>query len=390
MLDLTTKTFQNILASMLLRISGGLNKREGSLIRTSLAAAAWAIEGIYIELANIQKQSFGIYATGDYLDYKAAERGLTRKNAVASVRRGRFNSKPAIGNRFAAKDVTPLLVYVVSTDPEYKIDAYEAQLTCETAGVIGDSYTGDLVSLDYVEGLTVASVDDILIPGSDIETDDSFRARYVESMSSTPFGGNIDAYRAHILSLDNVGAVQVFPTPNGAGTVRCVILDANMNIASEELLKAVQIDVCPKQDSEYDQGDPSSYGFGFAPIGAYCEIRTGQNVYIDICANLDLHGTTLDAIKEQIKSKIFAYIDEVKKSWGIPVSKYDLKYDVTFYAGRITSELMSIQGVKNASSVTINDKPNSFSLDEDYDYSQVPFLRRIDVNGSPIYIAEGV
>ena len=62
MLDISGKTFYTLLMNMLNRVSESVNKREGSLIRTSLAAAAWAIEGIYIDLAYIQKQAFALFA----------------------------------------------------------------------------------------------------------------------------------------------------------------------------------------------------------------------------------------------------------------------------------------------------------------------------------------
>lgn len=385
MLDLTAKTFQNILASMLLRISGGLNKREGSLIRTSLAAAAWAIEGLYIELANIQKQSFGLYATGQYLDYKAAERGLTRKAATAAVRRGIFDAAPAVGDRFAAKDVSPLLVFYVSSEPEDAQGVYSCELTCETVGSAGNSYSGDLLALDYVQGLTSVVVEDILIYGSDEESDDSLRARYIESMQSTPFAGNIDAYRSHILALDNVGAVQVWPTWQGAGTVLCSILDADLNLATNALIEAVQQDVCPQKDTEYDRDNPNAFGYGFAPIGAYVQIRTGSIVNMTFSADLTLSGVSLDSVKQKIIEKIAAYVLEVKKSWGVPVSRYNCTYEVVFYVSRFIAAMLDIDGVKDATNAEINGTPGAWYLAEDPQEQQVPHLSKIVISGTTIY-----
>lgn len=388
MLDLTAKTFQNILASMLLRISGGLNKREGSLIRTSLAAAAWAIEGLYIELANIQKQSFGLYATGQYLDYKAAERGLTRKAATAAVRRGTFDAAPAVGSRFAAKDVSPLLVFYVSSEPEEEQGVYSCELTCETTGTAGNSYSGDLLALDYVQGLTAATVEEILIYGSDEEDDGSLRARYIESMQSAPFAGNIDAYRSHILALENVGAVQVWPTWQGAGTVLCSILDADLNIATNSLIEAVQYDVCPHSD--FDKDDPSADGYGFAPIGAYVMVRTGSIVNMTFAADLTFSGTSLDAVKQQIIDKIAAYVLEVKKTWGVPVSRHNGTYDVQFYVSRFVASMIDIDGVKDVQNATINGQSTGWYLNEDPQIQQVPHLFKIAINGVTIYESEAV
>lgn len=383
MLDITAKTFQNILASMLLRISGGLNKREGSLIRTSLAAAAWAIEGLYIELANIQKQSFWLYATGQYLDYKAAERGVTRKAATAAVRRGKFDAAPSVGYRFAAKDVSPILVFYVSSEPEEIQGAFFCELTCETVGAAGNSYSGDLLALDYVPGLTSAVVEEILIYGADVESDESLRARYVESAQSTPFAGNLDAYREHILVLDNVGAVQVWPTWQGAGTVLCSILDANLNIATNELIESVQQDVCPHSD--FDKDDPSADGYGFAPIGAYVQIRTGSIVNMTFAADLTFSGTSIDAARQQIIDKISAYVLEVKKKWGVPVSRYNCTYDVAFYVSRFVASMLDVDGVKDVQNATINGQATGWDLAEDPQIQQVPHLFKIVINGVTIY-----
>ena len=85
MIDLSGKTMASLLSSMLLRVSEKVNKRDGSLIRTALSAAAWAIEGIYIELIGVQRQAYGTTATGEYLDLKAEERGLKRHSATREI-----------------------------------------------------------------------------------------------------------------------------------------------------------------------------------------------------------------------------------------------------------------------------------------------------------------
>ena len=78
MIDVSDKTFDNILSEMLARVPDELNKRDGSLIKTSLAAAAWTIEGLYLDLAYVQRQAYGTTASTQELDYIVAECGLTR------------------------------------------------------------------------------------------------------------------------------------------------------------------------------------------------------------------------------------------------------------------------------------------------------------------------
>ena len=57
MLDIAGKTFDAILAEMLDRVPDELNKRDGSLIKTSLSAAAWAM----VRCTAIEGMTFLLY-----------------------------------------------------------------------------------------------------------------------------------------------------------------------------------------------------------------------------------------------------------------------------------------------------------------------------------------
>ena len=58
------------------------------------------------------------------------------------------------------------------------------------------------------------------------------------------FGGNIAAYRNTILAIEGVGAVQVYPTWKGGGTVLCSILDSELTPAESGLVAQVQKAIC--------------------------------------------------------------------------------------------------------------------------------------------------
>ena len=100
-------------------------------------------------------------------------------------------------------------------DPEEGFTYY--QLTAETAGTIGNEYTGPILPITTIPGLTSAQITDILVPGDDTETDDAFRERLIEALNNRPFGGNIADYRQNVLAIDGVGGVQVYPTWNSGG-----------------------------------------------------------------------------------------------------------------------------------------------------------------------------
>ncbi len=101
MINFTEKTYRNLLQEMLSRIPDTYDKRDTAPIPTALGPAAYALEGIYLSLNQIQQMAFIQTAVGQSLDYLAALGGLTRCPASAAVRLGIFNTAVPIGSRFS-------------------------------------------------------------------------------------------------------------------------------------------------------------------------------------------------------------------------------------------------------------------------------------------------
>jgi uncharacterized phage protein gp47/JayE len=330
MLDLTGKTMATILAEMLLRVTEQVNKREGSLIRTALSAAAWAIEGLYIELIDVQKQAYGTTATGEYLDMKAEERGVYRIAATSTVAemKANLNSLP-IGFQLAdSNSYTWNITSGVISGPDSS-GLYTYYITCQTTGEI-DTPTGSLQPLSFYAGLTTAFFGDVVSPGTNTETDAALRKRYEESMVEIAFAGNVDAYREKILSTTFnisggsglVGALQVYPTTdeNGAlkgGNVKVWILNSDLGVASQALVDAVQNEICPMYN-----GVSTGDGYGWAPIGANVHIMTATSTpMLAITINITLSsGATIEAVQDRITNNISAYIRTLKQGWGTQVA----------------------------------------------------------------------
>ena len=64
MIDLTGKTYQALLQAMLDRIPNTYDKRDTSPIQTALGPAAWALEGYYLTLDQVQRSAFIQTAAG--------------------------------------------------------------------------------------------------------------------------------------------------------------------------------------------------------------------------------------------------------------------------------------------------------------------------------------
>lgn len=384
MIDLSTKTYKKILEDMLSYIPGDLNKREGSLIRTSLGVAGWSIEGLYLDLAYISRQAYASTASGQYLDYIVAQCGLTRKQATPAIRYARFNVAAPLNTRFAVKNVSISVIYYLSEactyspSTEYPDAPYIGQVTCETAGNIGNEYSGDLSTISYISGLTVARLLGIVEYGDDEENDDALRKRYTLAVGAVDFGGNIAAYRNYIMAMSGVGAVQVYPTYNGPGTVLCSVIDTNYNPLSAAKIQEIQIAVCPPDSS--DPNDPSPDGYGMAPIGAAVTISTATEVAINITADVKIKtgsSKTIADITADAISQIEAHFKSILDDWGTMGTFNQSSYSLTLYYNRIVTILNDLNDVEVATNVLVNNASNDIVFTESASVQQIPKLQSI-------------
>ena len=165
-----TKTYENILSDMLQSVTSDVDKREGSVIFDALAPAALKLAEMYFELSNFIDLVFTDTAVGIYLDRNVAEFGMTRKMATKAVRVITTSGAIDIGTRWGISGLVYTITELVSAN------VYRAE--CATTGDIGNAYTGALENIDNVNGVT-ATIGDIYTSGSDEETDDALRTRFL-------------------------------------------------------------------------------------------------------------------------------------------------------------------------------------------------------------------
>ena len=396
MLDLTNHTMTALLQEMLLRVTEEVNKRDGSLIKTALSACAWVIEGLYIELIEVQQQAYGTTATGEYLDLKAAERGVYRLPAVAAVYHMKADlSTIEVGTEFAdASNYTWAISSGVidGTDEE---GLYTYTITCQTAGEI-PTPSGELRPLSFVAGLQVAEFSDEVIAGRAIESDSALRQRYEESLVEISFAGNIAAYREKILELTydvggsyaRVGALQVFPTTDAAGNhvgghVKIYILTEDLTPASSELISAVQTAICPMYNG-VSVGD----GYGWAPIGAsvhIASVTTNPVLEIDVVIVL-VQGYALSSVKPKIEANIKEYIKNQKAGWTTQIAQGIDTAKVVIREAFIYSAAL-IDGVADVTDVVIKKDGVTYSGSASWDTTGVS-MEWIDDDTTVISITE--
>lgn len=338
-------TFERILTLCMARVPQAMDKREGSIIYDAIAPAAAELAILYSNLSNIMDRAFPDTATDTDLTNKAKERSIFRLPATKSVRKGVFQNSAGlmdipIGTRFSGGTVN----YTATA----RISQGVYQMTCEDAGIIGNAYFGTLIPIDYVPGLASATLEDILIPGEDEEDDDTLRARYMDSLNSTAFGGNIAQYKEMTEKIPGVGSVKVFPVWNGGGTVKLVILSSDGGAPSSTLVNTVQTTI----DPEVNQGE----GIGLAPIGHVVTVAAATGTTINLSFTLTLEtGTTYDAISGQIETALQAYYDGLINSWADADA-------LVVRISQIESRILDVPGVVDITGTTINGSAENLVL----------------------------
>ena len=375
-------TYSYLMRDALSRIPDTVDKREGSIIYDALAPACYELSLYYTEMYRFILETYVMTASGEWLDARAIEYGVERYPANAAVKRADFTwldgtiASVDIGFRFATISETNPLVYVVIGEyvtPEGNIVPGAYQLQCQTPGVVGNAYTGNIVPLDYGPTLGTAVMTTTLIPGRDVESDDSLRERYLLKVRQKPFGGNIAQYREWLLAIPGIGACQVYPTWNGGGTVKVSIIDSELLPVTEDFISYVQKLIDP--DS---MPDGTGTGLGIAPIGHQVTVVTATEVSINVDANVRISPQyDIGQLRPLILQNINAYLTTQRAKWG-EGSDLNLYY-VEVYLAYLISAIVSVPGVINVTELKINGVAADLILEESSDVQELPIMGQVNL-----------
>ncbi len=342
-------TFENIMDRCLARVSASIDKREGSVVYDAIAPAAAELAIMYIELAYLLDRAFPDTETGDDLTKKVQERSIFRISATAAVRKGYFENGDGgamdvpIGSRFSGDSLN----YTVTE----RLASGQFKMICETPGTAGNQYQGNLFPIDFIEGLGAAVLSDILVNGEDEETDEALYARYLESLDSQAFGGNIADYKTTVELLQGVGSVKVVPVWNGGGTVKIVFVDSDLGIPSSTLVDTVQTAIDPVQN----QGA----GVGIAPIGHVVTVEGVTGTEIDVSFTLTFDsGYTWNLVKDSVTDAIQSYFDSLTATWAD-------QNGVTVRVSQVETKILGVDGVIDVTGTTIDGGTQNITLDSD-------------------------
>ena len=278
----------------------------------------------------------------------------------AAVFRAEFNIEVPVGTRFSCEDLNFVVTARMDTS-EDTATGLSHRVTCETAGAQANGYTGQLIPIEYVDGLTHAELVELLIPGDDEEDTEVFRQRVLDSFKSQAFGGNQADYIEKVLTAVFTAALNKKLTVGG--TVKLVLLASNNTAPSETLIDEVQTAVDPTENA--------GEGLGLAPIGHVVHVTGVEPVPVSITLNLTYaSGWNWEAIKSYVEAVIDGYFAELAGTWA---TSDHLTVRISQIESRILSECSDM--ITDIADTQINGKEENLVLGAD----SIPV--RGDING---------
>lgn len=342
---LTDQTEEEIRQRMLDSVPDDLDKSEGSYIWDSLSPAAiqFALAAIWAQ--EVLKRGFASTTFGDYLDLRCEEHGLTRKPAVKATGQVTFTgventtipagtpvATPAdsASGQSSVQFVTTAEVIIPGgqTTVAANIEASEAG---SSGNVSPDTIT---IMVTPVSGITAVNNALATGGGTDTETDADLLARFYAKVQTPGTSGNKADYLNWALEVAGVGAAQVVPLWNGAGTVKVFLLGADKKPAGAQIVTDTQNYISP---------DPA-IGEGKAPIGATVTVVAATPVEITVTATVVLTGAkTLQQVTDLLKASLIDYLGDIAFT-SDPLVRYV----------RIGSLLLDTEGVQDYSNLQVN------------------------------------
>ncbi|TEB09295.1 baseplate J/gp47 family protein [Pelotomaculum propionicicum] len=343
------KDFNQILSDMMADLSAKGTKltdlNPGSVIRTLLEVNAAKLEESHYLAEQIINLFFASTTFGKYLDRRAAEKGVKRELGTAAT--GivtATRSTPAPFGQFIPKDTTfeteDRTVQIITTaDANLDQGATSVNLHVKAVNVgkAGNLQAGTVlkqvgVAVSLIEAVTVAEPG--LKDGTDPETDDDLRNKYLAVMRSPGTSGNKADYVKWALEVAGVGGVYVDPLWSGRGTVKVSLLGTDKTPAAQAIVDAVQAYIDPNP----------GLGEGKAPIGATVTCVAAPAVSIDIAATVVLDGSkTLVEVQAAFAAAVVEHLKTIAYS-----------KDTTVRYSRMESLLLDTQGVTDYSNVLVN------------------------------------
>lgn len=344
--DYLNEDEETIHRRMLEKAPPGIDTSEGSFFwDTTRPGAIEKAQLLQMQLQNLVEIFFPQTSYGQYLDYLGQIRGVTRLPATPATGNVKFVGQPNVlikaGTQVSTQSatITPAIVFETIEDVTTNSEGQTiVRAVCTEAGTVGNVPAGVVTMMvTPINGITAVTNPLPFTGGTDDEDDDAFRERILDARRLPITSGNKHHYRYWAMEVPGIGDAKVFPTWNGPGTVKVIIIDANKRAASPELIAAVAEHI---EESR--------------PIGAAVTVDTATEKQIDITADVTLtDGYTIQQVQQSYREAVVDFFNEIA-----------FVEDYVSYAqlGRI---LLQIPGVMDYANLLINGSINNVMLNEE-------------------------
>lgn len=354
-------TYENLMDEVLERAPEELDTREGSIFFDSVSGIILKIAELYTELEDLVENTLVMSATGEALDKKASEHGVTRLQATpARYYVELVGTMPELGERFYVDGVYFFLGYN-PTDGVYFLEA-------EEAGTAGNNiYAGEnAVPVNTIDGLESSTFGLIYEYGTDEEEDDDLRDRVQEKIGGPAENGNKQHYKTWCEEIDGVGVARIYPLWNGPNTVKAVLIDGNGLPCSSAKVAEIQEIIDPntkgttilKDGITYNVGD--GLGEGKANLGAHFTAVGAFPLKVNVSFRAELaSGATIDAVIDEAEAQLKRYFSGLV----LDTEKAD---DIVIRISAIGAMLSGMESILDYSNLTINGGTVNIKPGEDF------------------------
>lgn len=299
------ETYETILERMLARFDDTYDKRQGSVIWDLLSPKALELAQAYTQMDNVLNLGFigdadgELSTTGELLERRAAEQGLSRKPSAPSegyvIFNGEVGQLVIAGTRVAKYDAEP--TYFITQEDVVLLNGTASVLAnAEIGGVSGNVNVGEITTvLGDLAGVVTVTNPEEFTGGLDVESDEVLYERYLEKVQSPSTSGNKYHYISWAKSVVGINDAKVYPLWDGPGTVKVVVINEDRRSPSQTVLTDV---------TEYIEEQK--------PVGADVTVVGVTEIPIDINVNITLRsGVDADAARLPITTQIESYLKSV-------------------------------------------------------------------------------
>lgn len=330
-------TPEAIKAGILAQLSTDISIVEGSFLSDMVAAVSLEISALYGQLEKQMEIMFLDATENPYLDRKANEYGIIRRTGTRAE--GIITVAGTVGATL------PKGAIVVTDDGHRYETVTELTLATPTGNTV--PITAEFVGADYnvvAEAVNTLQISyagiqsvlnaNALTGGTDMESDDSLKARVLERLQHPATSGNASHYKQWAREVDGVGDAKVTPLKNGAGTVEVLIVDDNRQSPASEVVTACAAHIESQR-----------------PIGATVTVVGATSAAVDVSASVTFdNSTTLEMIQAEFETELARYIRSIAF------------VDYTVSISRVGYLLLGIKGVVDYSNLKLNNNTGNVTI----------------------------